>query len=68
MGAAAVGMPVLQVAQEGQLVTLGQVSLSFYAVTGAVVQEVLERLGHRVEVRQGLHEEIFPHSGRPTST
>jgi glycine betaine/proline transport system substrate-binding protein len=63
MGAAAVGMPVLQVAQEGQLVTLGQVSLSFYAVTGAVVQEVLERLGHRVEVRQGLHEEIFPQLG-----
>jgi glycine betaine/proline transport system substrate-binding protein len=41
-------------------VTLGQVSLSFYAVTGAVVQEVLERLGHRVEVRHGPHEEMFP--------
>jgi glycine betaine/proline transport system substrate-binding protein len=41
-------------------VVLGQVSLSFYAVTGAVVQEVLERLGHRVEVRQGPHQEIFP--------
>ena len=40
--------------------TLGQVSLSFYAVTGAVVHEILERLGHRVEVRQGPHEEIFP--------
>lgn len=41
-------------------VILGQVSLSFYAVTGAVVHEVLERLGHRVEVRQGPHEEMFP--------
>jgi len=41
-------------------VVLGQVSLSFYAVTGAVVQEVLERLGHQVELRQGPHEEIFP--------
>lgn len=41
-------------------VVLGQVSLSFYAVTGAVVQEVLERLGHRVEVRQGPHEDMFP--------
>lgn len=39
---------------------LGQVYLSFYAVTGAVVQEVLERLGHTVEVREGPHEQIFP--------
>ncbi len=29
-------------------IVLGQVSLSFYADTGAVVQAVLERLGHRV--------------------
>ena len=41
-------------------VVLGQVSLSFYAVTGAVVHEVLERLGHRVELREGLHEQMFP--------
>lgn len=41
-------------------VVLGQVSLSFYAVTGAVVQEVLERLGHTVELRSGLHEDMFP--------
>jgi glycine betaine/proline transport system substrate-binding protein len=41
-------------------VVLGQVSLSFYAVTGAVVHEVLERLGHRVEVREGPHEQMFP--------
>lgn len=41
-------------------VILGQVSLSFYAVTGSVVHEVLERLGHPVDVRQGSHEEIFP--------
>ena len=45
-------------------ITLGQVSLSFYAVTGAVVIEVLERLGHRVQVRTGPHEEIFPLLGR----
>lgn len=43
----------------GQIV-LGQVGLSFYAVTGAVIQEVLERLGHTVVVRQGPHEEMFP--------
>jgi glycine betaine/proline transport system substrate-binding protein len=41
-------------------VVLGQVGLSFYAVTGAVIQEVLERLGHTVVVRQGPHEEMFP--------
>jgi glycine betaine/proline transport system substrate-binding protein len=41
-------------------VILGQVSLSFYAVTGAVVQDVLERLGHHVEVLQGPHEQMFP--------
>src|SRR5262245_30187409 len=45
---------------ESRLIILGQVSLSCYAVTGAVVHEVLERLGHRVEVRQGPHEEMFP--------
>jgi glycine betaine/proline transport system substrate-binding protein len=41
-------------------IILGQVYLSFYAVTGGVVQEVLERLGHSVETRQGPHEAIFP--------
>ena len=45
-------------------IVLGQVSLSFYAVTGAVVQEVIERLGHAVEVKQGPHEEMFPLLGR----
>ena len=32
-------------------------------MTGAVVHDILERLGHRVEVRQGPHEEIFPMLG-----
>jgi glycine betaine/proline transport system substrate-binding protein len=41
-------------------IVLGQVGLSFYAVTGAVIQQVLERLGHTVVVRQGPHEEMFP--------
>lgn len=40
-------------------VTLGVVSLSFYRVTGEVVREILERLGHRVEIREGTHEELF---------
>jgi hypothetical protein len=45
-------------------IILGQVSLSFYAVTGAVVHEVLERLGHSVEVRPKPHEEMFPLLGQ----
>jgi hypothetical protein len=40
-------------------VSLGHVSLSFYAVTGAVIHAVLRRLGHAVEDREGLHEEMF---------
>lgn len=46
--------------RERRPIVLGQVSLSFYAVTGAVVQEVLEGIGHPVELRQGPHEQIFP--------
>ncbi len=51
-------------AAEGKPIVLGQVFLSFYAVTGAVVQEVIERLGHAVEVRQGPHDEMFPLLGQ----
>jgi len=51
-------------AAQSKPIVLGQVSLSFYAVTGAVVQEVLERIGHTVEVRQGPHDEMFPLLGQ----
>lgn len=44
-------------------VTLGQVGLSFYAVVGGVVQEVLEREGYTVEVVEGPHSQIFPQLG-----
>lgn len=44
-------------------VVLGQIGISFYAVTGQVVQVVLERLGHEVELRTGSHGEIFPELG-----
>jgi glycine betaine/proline transport system substrate-binding protein len=44
-------------------ITLGQVGLSFYAVVGGVVQELLEREGYSVEVVQGPHAEIFPRLG-----
>ena len=53
-------------ADPGREIVLGQVSLSFYAVTGAIVQEVLERLGHSVVVRQGPHEELYPLLGDGT--
>lgn len=41
-------------------VRLGQIGVSQYAAQGAIVQAVLERLGHRVTVSEGTHEEIFP--------
>lgn len=46
-----------------QPITLGQVGLSFYAVTGGIVQELLERAGHAVTVVEGSHAEIFPKLG-----
>ncbi|HWQ38455.1 MAG TPA: glycine betaine ABC transporter substrate-binding protein [Burkholderiales bacterium] len=45
-------------------VVLGQIGISFYAVTGQVVQAVLERLGHTVELRTGSHAQIFPELGK----
>lgn len=50
--------------QMNRPIVLGQVYLSFYAVTGAVVREVLERLGHTVVVREGPHEQVFPLLGQ----
>ena len=50
-------------AAEAGTVRLGQIGLSFYAVTAGVVQEVLERLGHRIEITQGSHAQIFPSLG-----
>ncbi|MEO1005543.1 MAG: glycine betaine ABC transporter substrate-binding protein [Cyanobacteria bacterium J06638_38] len=44
-------------------IELGQVGLSFYAVKGGVVQELLERDGYTVEVTEGSHAEIFPMLG-----
>ena len=44
-------------------VRLGQIGISFYAVTGGVIQEVLERLGHTVEVSECSHSQIFPRLG-----
>lgn len=44
-------------------IRLGQVSLSFYAVTGGVVQHVLEKEGYTVEVIEGSHADIYPKVG-----
>lgn len=43
---------------------MGLVGLSVYAVVGAVVQELLERLDLQVRVVSGPHDEIFPLLGR----
>ena len=48
---------------DDKVIRLGQVNLSFYAVVGAIVQEVLEREGYRVEVTAGSHGDIFPKLG-----
>ncbi len=44
-------------------IKLGQVSLSFYAVTGGVVQHVLETEGYTVEVIEGSQADIYPKLG-----
>jgi glycine betaine/proline transport system substrate-binding protein len=44
-------------------IVLGQVGLSFYAVVGGVVQELLEAEGYAVEVVEGGHADIFPQLG-----
>lgn len=44
-------------------IRLGQVGLSFYAVVGGIVQEVLEQDGYKVDVTSGSHGDIFPKLG-----
>jgi glycine betaine/proline transport system substrate-binding protein len=48
---------------QDRTIRLGQVSLSFYAVVGGIVQEALEKDGYKVEVTAGSHGEIFPKLG-----
>jgi glycine betaine/proline transport system substrate-binding protein len=48
---------------ESATVRLGEINISFYAVAAGVVHELLERLGHTVEVTRGLHPDIFPKLG-----
>ena len=51
-------------AANNSTVRMGVVGLSFYRVVGGVVQNVLESLGHQVEIIEGPHAEIFPVLGQ----
>jgi glycine betaine/proline transport system substrate-binding protein len=53
-------IPILATAET---IKLGQVSLSFYAVTGGIVQHILEKEGYAVEVIEGSHADIYPKVG-----
>ena len=44
----------------GSLIVLGRIDESFHQVAAAVVEEVLLRLGHAVEVREGPHPQMYP--------
>ncbi len=44
-------------------VTLGYVDLSFYEVTAALVQHMLERMGYNVALQAGSHSQIYPKLG-----
>ena len=41
-------------------IILGRIDESFHQVAAAVVEEVLLRMGHTVEVREGPHPEMYP--------
>lgn len=58
--AAALSLPARA---QDRTIRLGQVGLSFYAVVGGIVQEVLEQDGYKVEVTTGSHGDIFPKLG-----
>lgn len=45
-------------------IVLGRIDESFHQVAAALVEETLLRLGHTVEVRQGMHPEMYPLLGR----
>jgi glycine betaine/proline transport system substrate-binding protein len=49
---------------EPQELVVGQVNLSFYTASAAVVKEVLSRLGHPLRVVEGNHPDIYGRLGR----
>ncbi|PKA39477.1 hypothetical protein CWR43_32385 [Rhizobium sullae] len=57
------GFVKAQDVQERKPVVMGQVNLTFYVASAAVVREVLERLGHNLTVVEGNHREIYAKLG-----
>ncbi|WP_252666829.1 glycine betaine ABC transporter substrate-binding protein [Cupriavidus sp. WGtm5] len=51
-------------AQSAAPITMGQINLTFYVATGAVIQAVLEDLGHAVKVTEGNHPAIYERLGK----
>ncbi|MGH8676759.1 MAG: glycine betaine ABC transporter substrate-binding protein [Burkholderiales bacterium] len=45
---------------QARYIVLGHVDLSFYEVTAALVQQVLERAGYNVAVKKGSPSQIYP--------
>ena len=57
---ATIGQESFSQTKDNQKVVMGQIGLSFYQVKGALIQTLLEEMGYTVEVKEGLHESIFP--------
>lgn len=57
---ATIGQKSFSQTSDNQKVVMGQISLSFYQVKGALIQMFLEEIGYTVEVKEGLHEQMFP--------
>lgn len=49
---------------EPRELVVGQVNLSFYTASAAVVKEVLSRLGHSLKIVEGNHPDIYGRLGR----
>ena len=54
----------VQAAPQQRPLVVGQVNLSFYTASAAVVKEVLIRLGHPLTVVEGNHPDIYGRLGR----
>ncbi|WP_445503318.1 glycine betaine ABC transporter substrate-binding protein [Microvirga sp. G4-2] len=59
----ATGPAKAQDAPKQNPVVVGQVNLTFYVASAAVVREVLERLGHSLTVVEGNHRDIYAKLG-----
>lgn len=62
-GAALALAPAFAQTPGGGRIVLGAINISFHGVVGAVVQEVLEKLGHSVEVVNAPHDQMFQRLG-----